>query len=322
MHRVFDNFDNLTSRNLIYEYVLERDNRHCAYCNAYLSRQEITLDHIIPRAVGGLFTPANMTVACVSCNKEKDRQRFFNFIDSKNFKRSKYHKFQEAWIASSKTHPLYKIHKEARFCQTLIPDEMLGRYKRNFPIYDTTYPFDMNASYTGAKLQSIVEPIILKLERHVAAIWETKPEPRNVKIPVKAVKSAKKLCLICGSKEVCKEVKLRKNSMMENLSLLDLTNLYFCWEHVNRNDSVSIENHIESFVGGTFALTMFNIFADKQSDLIEFYRRLDSSWKISLPEAFFDSCKKLGMKEKRKIIMTHIESNLENYHEMVQRYVV
>jgi 5-methylcytosine-specific restriction endonuclease McrA len=45
----------------------------CAYCNEALTRKNgsCTIDHIIPRAVGGISIPDNLTIACRACNSEK-----------------------------------------------------------------------------------------------------------------------------------------------------------------------------------------------------------------------------------------------------------
>lgn len=49
--------------------VFKRDNYSCQYCGA--TGQDLTLDHIVPRSVGGLTTWENVVVACQSCNLKK-----------------------------------------------------------------------------------------------------------------------------------------------------------------------------------------------------------------------------------------------------------
>jgi hypothetical protein len=46
------------------KFVLKRDNNICKYCGEIGT----TVDHIIPRAQGGLSTPKNLTCACQNCN--------------------------------------------------------------------------------------------------------------------------------------------------------------------------------------------------------------------------------------------------------------
>ena len=53
----------LTRRN-----ILERDRNTCQYCNA---REQLTLDHIVPRSRGGVESWENLVAACVRCNVKK-----------------------------------------------------------------------------------------------------------------------------------------------------------------------------------------------------------------------------------------------------------
>lgn len=54
----------LTRRN-----VLERDRNTCQYCNT--KREQLTLDHVLPRSRGGGDTWENLVAACVRCNVKK-----------------------------------------------------------------------------------------------------------------------------------------------------------------------------------------------------------------------------------------------------------
>jgi hypothetical protein len=56
----------LKTKNL-YESVLERDNYTCVYCG----KEGLTIDHVVPRAQGGLTTSKNCVTACKSCNSKK-----------------------------------------------------------------------------------------------------------------------------------------------------------------------------------------------------------------------------------------------------------
>lgn len=48
--------------------IFRRDNHACQYCG---SKQNLTLDHVHPRARGGKDTWENLVTACVSCNNRK-----------------------------------------------------------------------------------------------------------------------------------------------------------------------------------------------------------------------------------------------------------
>jgi len=48
-----------------------RDKYRCQYCGDHRHAQDLTLDHILPRAQGGESTPQNLVTACVKCNQRK-----------------------------------------------------------------------------------------------------------------------------------------------------------------------------------------------------------------------------------------------------------
>ena len=58
------------SRRLRYE-ILRRDNHRCRYCGATALTATLTVDHVIPVALGGPDDPANLVTACVDCNAGK-----------------------------------------------------------------------------------------------------------------------------------------------------------------------------------------------------------------------------------------------------------
>ena len=51
--------------------IYARDHSHCQYCGKRFSTQELSLDHIVPRAMGGQSTWDNMVCCCVHCNTRK-----------------------------------------------------------------------------------------------------------------------------------------------------------------------------------------------------------------------------------------------------------
>ncbi len=51
------------------EYLLEKWDRTCAYCGA--TGVPLNLDHVVPRSAGGSDRVANLTLACVPCNRAK-----------------------------------------------------------------------------------------------------------------------------------------------------------------------------------------------------------------------------------------------------------
>jgi 5-methylcytosine-specific restriction endonuclease McrA len=51
--------------------VFKRDRFTCQYCGRQPGSEELTIDHVIPRALGGLSTWENCVLACIDCNRIK-----------------------------------------------------------------------------------------------------------------------------------------------------------------------------------------------------------------------------------------------------------
>ena len=58
------------TKRLRYE-VLRRDNHTCRYCGASAPDVKLTVDHVVPQALGGSDEPANLVTACDPCNSGK-----------------------------------------------------------------------------------------------------------------------------------------------------------------------------------------------------------------------------------------------------------
>lgn len=58
------------SRRLRFE-ILRRDGHTCRYCGAQAPDAKLTVDHVVPIALGGKDDPTNLVTACTSCNGGK-----------------------------------------------------------------------------------------------------------------------------------------------------------------------------------------------------------------------------------------------------------
>lgn len=58
------------SKRLRYE-ILRRDNHTCRYCGATAPDVKLTVDHVLPVALGGSDEPTNLVAACGDCNAGK-----------------------------------------------------------------------------------------------------------------------------------------------------------------------------------------------------------------------------------------------------------
>lgn len=51
--------------------ILRRDNHTCRYCGRSAPEVRLTVDHVVPEALGGPDTPENLVAACSDCNSGK-----------------------------------------------------------------------------------------------------------------------------------------------------------------------------------------------------------------------------------------------------------
>jgi 5-methylcytosine-specific restriction endonuclease McrA len=51
--------------------IFKRDHYTCQYCGAQPGSEELTIDHVVPRAQGGESRWDNCALACLACNKRK-----------------------------------------------------------------------------------------------------------------------------------------------------------------------------------------------------------------------------------------------------------
>lgn len=58
------------SKRLRFE-ILRRDNHTCRYCGAAAPEVKLTVDHVMPEALGGTDDPNNLAAACEPCNSGK-----------------------------------------------------------------------------------------------------------------------------------------------------------------------------------------------------------------------------------------------------------
>ncbi|WVZ04959.1 hypothetical protein V8G54_018305 [Vigna mungo] len=61
----------IIKNNLSRKNILFRDNYTCQYCS---SRDNLTIDHVVPAALGGEWTWENLVTACAKCNSKKGKK--------------------------------------------------------------------------------------------------------------------------------------------------------------------------------------------------------------------------------------------------------
>jgi 5-methylcytosine-specific restriction endonuclease McrA len=67
------NYDRLPTATVSFSRrnIFKRDHYACQYCGGQPGSEELTIDHVVPRARGGLSTWENCVLACMWCNKRK-----------------------------------------------------------------------------------------------------------------------------------------------------------------------------------------------------------------------------------------------------------
>ena len=69
-------YDRLPRRSVILNRrnIFARDNNRCQYCGKRFATSELSIDHVIPRSMGGSATWKNLVCACLACNVKKGGQ--------------------------------------------------------------------------------------------------------------------------------------------------------------------------------------------------------------------------------------------------------
>jgi 5-methylcytosine-specific restriction endonuclease McrA len=62
---------NYFNSNFSRKALVKRDRSSCQYCNKKLTASHITIDHVLPRAQGGITSFINCVVCCQICNNYK-----------------------------------------------------------------------------------------------------------------------------------------------------------------------------------------------------------------------------------------------------------
>jgi 5-methylcytosine-specific restriction enzyme A len=60
--------------------IFQRDNYACFFCKKKLDGPELTIDHLVPLAEGGLNEPINFVTACIACNQAKADKPLSEFL--------------------------------------------------------------------------------------------------------------------------------------------------------------------------------------------------------------------------------------------------
>lgn len=62
---------NYFNSNFSRKALVKRDKSSCQYCSKKLNASQVTIDHVLPRAQGGITSFTNCVVSCQVCNNKK-----------------------------------------------------------------------------------------------------------------------------------------------------------------------------------------------------------------------------------------------------------
>lgn len=101
------------ARKLWREVIKENWNYECAYCG---SDEELTLDHVKPRSLGGMDTSINIICACESCNYDKGRTPMEEWYRGQEFFSVEREAAIKAWMEPIEDTGRYQAHKRKNIC--------------------------------------------------------------------------------------------------------------------------------------------------------------------------------------------------------------
>ena len=85
--------------------VKKKWNNECAYCG---DRDNLTIDHVVPRCKGGTDFTKNVVCCCSDCNQRKGHEPWEEwFLKQKYFSEEKYQKIRE-WMEPDPPKDLFK----------------------------------------------------------------------------------------------------------------------------------------------------------------------------------------------------------------------
>jgi 5-methylcytosine-specific restriction endonuclease McrA len=88
----------ITRRSARDQILLAWDYR-CAYCGAELGAKP-TIDHVVPKACGGLTVPNNLVACCMACNASKGHRPWREWLREQPFRSALGEWAIVQWLAS------------------------------------------------------------------------------------------------------------------------------------------------------------------------------------------------------------------------------
>jgi len=90
------------------QQIKEHWNHECAYCG---SKENLTIDHVIPRCKGGTDFSKNVVCCCSSCNQSKSHDPWEEWYSSQDFFCSERYEKIKKWMKPEPPENLYVYRK-------------------------------------------------------------------------------------------------------------------------------------------------------------------------------------------------------------------
>lgn len=72
------------------ERIFVRDGNRCVYCDTVFPDEDLSLDHVEPRAKGGDHSDGNLVTCCKVCNTLKAGQAAWSFLSADHLRRENF----------------------------------------------------------------------------------------------------------------------------------------------------------------------------------------------------------------------------------------
>lgn len=101
-------------------FLARRDGFACRICGGgFDSARDVTIDHIIPRSLGGTLHPANLRLAHAACNRQRGAQLPAEEDHARISAASERERVEDAWRARGVELKLRRSQRRSRFVRRL-----------------------------------------------------------------------------------------------------------------------------------------------------------------------------------------------------------
>jgi hypothetical protein len=159
----------------IRDSVIERDKLYCCYCDVPLTKDTVTMEHIVPHSKHGTYNKTNLTVACAYCNNKRGSKPFFDYCKQFNFSEIKIRKYKSLYFNNLKIKILNLAKEKCLNNIEAVPNDLINAACRilkintiSFLDYEKIYNLDIkfNELVNRKKIKYNFELLIRLIEEN------------------------------------------------------------------------------------------------------------------------------------------------------------